>query len=1239
MSQGIPSARARCADLALATYLAPILEGRRVAVVGPASGEVARRARVLGAQTVVSFGGVGEDIAVRALTPGAIASFHGRLDVILVPDAGAVPSLVAVLDEARRALGSEGVVVVGSEPDDAPVPMEHGGKRSVGYHDLHDLCEARFANVRMLGRGPFLGYTVATLDEDGDGVALDTRLIDGDPPRPEAFVAVASDSLVALDPLAVVQVPGELITQIRAGATKALEDALAQREQKLKEVEAASAERGVRIQRYEHGIKELEEENRKARDKTVRMSKELEDERKLRQRVELEAQMNRRAPELPKANESEAELKKLREAAAQVERALAEARKQADENARALAEARKQADESARALEALRKERDAAHDEAGELKGRVTTSETRIHDLERELDETQAIEADLRAQLDEALERVEVIDRGPEVEVLRQRLSALEAALTDHHGDAEYVRLETELAARADENLRFVAENQRLEQALRELALTIEHTQKRPAAEEVEDLRARLSTMASVHAALADKAEEVVKENAILRERVAQAEAQALTHAGEVQQARWRVGELEAEVARLGVQADKPTAVQVDARGDIDAVRAELDAARENLRQAQSSVEEGARASEQRAAEAARLIEEQRVALHEARNEVSRLYTLNVGLEARVVHRQVELEGLRAGFNRRVRELEHEVEQLVRALEVAGTQVAFEAKATRDTRDRELDALRAEHQGALFRLREAEGALDEIRAARPAETTASPEPDAPEVTTVATIVGVPEEVHRALEAERDDLLARLQRAETALAERASEPALAMPDDLHDDGEGLAVTAEVGGARFEQLMQDLSATAERLAQTEERIAQLEQERDEARLAVDHERSRNAAAVSEEVRSLNERIASLKMEADTMCEALERSVVDRTERENLVVKLRAEVDAIRMLLDKAQAERAERDERVEASASEHTAALAALEQARADRDERDARIAALQSELSALHASAEGAAAERARREAQAAALQEELADLRAKVEGASADLAARQQETAALAGQLAAAQGELASARDRVRAQEADFAELRTSLDQLAAERADTARAQEAHAAEVSELRERVTRAIEERAELERALGVMRGELEGLQGELDAARAQAANPSEADGLRAALGSAQAALVRTQSERDEADRRFATAQAEADAARDRLEKSLAERGQREQQTATLIEQLNERDARLALIERRRAEELASLQKSLTMETQVNRTLRNSLESVRAGLSSILVDGRGAMVAHDLMTLLKRIEENNT
>ena len=155
------STHSRLADLALAAYLAPLFAGRRVGVVGTRSGEVALRARALGAASVVCFGGVGEDLAVRALVPGAIAGFQGRLDVLVVPDANAVPSLVAVLDEARRALGSEGVVVVASEPPEGPPALEPStGAAALAYHDLHELCARRFAQVQMLGRGPFARATM-----------------------------------------------------------------------------------------------------------------------------------------------------------------------------------------------------------------------------------------------------------------------------------------------------------------------------------------------------------------------------------------------------------------------------------------------------------------------------------------------------------------------------------------------------------------------------------------------------------------------------------------------------------------------------------------------------------------------------------------------------------------------------------------------------------------------------------------------------------------------------------------------------------------------------------------------------------------------------------------------------------------------------------------------------------------------------------------------------------------------
>ena len=72
------------------------------------------------------------------------------------------------------------------------------------------------------------------------------------------------------------------------------------------------------------------------------------------------------------------------------------------------------------------------------------------------------------------------------------------------------------------------------------------------------------------------------------------------------------------------------------------------------------------------------------------------------------------------------------------------------------------------------------------------------------------------------------------------------------------------------------------------------------------------------------------------------------------------------------------------------------------------------------------------------------------------------------------------------------------------------------------------------------------------------------------------------------------------------------------------------------MERRRLRLSALERRREEELMGAQRLIMMEAQANRSLRTSLEDVRAGLSSILVDGRGAMVAHVLMTLLRRIED---
>lgn len=702
--------RPRLADLALVTYLAPILQGRRVAVAGSTSGEVALRLRALGAHTVICFGGVGEDLAVRALTPGAIAAFHGRIDVLVIPDATAVPSLVALLDEARRALGSEGVVVVGAEAPQSPRPMESTGRDgTTAYHDLYDLCAARFANVRMFGRGPFVGYTLAAFDDASDRVALDTRLIDGDPARPESFIAIASDSAVELEPVALVQVPDTLIESLRDAGGKELREKLSDREQKLKEVEAASAERWVKIQRFEHGLKELEEENRKAREKVVRATKELEDERKLRQRVELDAQMSRRAPELPKTPDlapelqrARKELAELREAAAREQAArdaeLARLRAALEQEAagRAAAQlAHASKAEAAAGLEAslraIAEERDALREAERAERAALEAERARIVELERELDETQATEAELQSLLDAAQSATPAaapVDDG-ELRSLRDERDAAKASLAALR--AAHDGLKTDLAAQIAEREASKAELAAARATQHKLQGDLAQALARPttddSAHEVAALEARLADRATELlrvTALRDDALTAVRELTMsarrpvttpqdeartaleselrgLRERVSLLEAEAIAFAGQSQQATWKVDELESALAF--------------ARSQLAARPAPVEAA------------------------------------PEAPAELTSLRAENRALEAKLVQAGMEIDGFRAGYQRRILELEHEIDRLLRALEVSGSQTAAESDVLLASLRRQAEEAAAELQGVRYRLSEAESAL------------------------------------------------------------------------------------------------------------------------------------------------------------------------------------------------------------------------------------------------------------------------------------------------------------------------------------------------------------------------------------------------------------------------------------------------------------------------------------------------------------------------------------------------
>src|SRR5262249_53419795 len=216
----------------------------------------------------------------------------------------------------------------------------------------YDLVSLQFASVRMIGQVPFAGVALAELGESDEepGVSVDTQLVT-EPEPPEAFIALASQQDVRLDAYAIVQLPRALArheaaeedeahaptepaeqaalaaailradllaTQLeeqralalalsvdseRAKRVDELEEALRERISKLKEAETRAGDHYVRAERLTHDLRKLEEELQRQRDRATRLTKELEEEKRLRTRAEVDLGMIRKNPELPQARE------------------------------------------------------------------------------------------------------------------------------------------------------------------------------------------------------------------------------------------------------------------------------------------------------------------------------------------------------------------------------------------------------------------------------------------------------------------------------------------------------------------------------------------------------------------------------------------------------------------------------------------------------------------------------------------------------------------------------------------------------------------------------------------------------------------------------------------------------------------------------------------------------------------------------------------------------------------------
>ncbi|HLK40481.1 MAG TPA: hypothetical protein VKU41_27200, partial [Polyangiaceae bacterium] len=201
-------------EQAIGVYAEPLVSDARVAVFGDASSGLAGLLVELGARSVTVFdpdetrSGAEERRAPPGVSvapyPCDLRDLHG-VDLAILPDLGLFDEPEEVVRVARRILGAEGVALIGAADREA---AGETSSRSFDYYELFDLIASEFQAVRMVARLPFRGVALVELGEQDESpaVSVDTQLAEGTR-RPEAFVALAGQQDVRLEPYAIIELP------------------------------------------------------------------------------------------------------------------------------------------------------------------------------------------------------------------------------------------------------------------------------------------------------------------------------------------------------------------------------------------------------------------------------------------------------------------------------------------------------------------------------------------------------------------------------------------------------------------------------------------------------------------------------------------------------------------------------------------------------------------------------------------------------------------------------------------------------------------------------------------------------------------------------------------------------------------------------------------------------------------------------------------------------------------------
>ncbi len=466
--------------LPLYTYLEPLLTARRVLELGTGTGAGAALLVAQGAVAVVSVD-TDEQAVEHARARHAAPNLTFRraasllemvpgapFDVVVVPEAEVLLRRPETIPSLARLLAPGGrLVLVGSSAD-----RGGGTVGGVGYYELSDALVPHFPAVQMFGVTPFAAFGVVEFDVDGDGLRVDSRLVEGGVEPPGAYVAVAGSERAGDLGYALVQVPFAPI------------------EAKLSEGPAAEAralldERGAseRLAAAERRIDEVERRSRARVDEADGRAAEL------RRKLEDAAVQSESAMRIARAQGEEIEelRGRLRRAAddraaldaevAKLRRALAEA----DESVMSLT--RRTAEEmsavAARLAASLRAPepdvRSAPREDVQRLRQEISEAEARASAAEQRLEEVAAVGRERQAALDDVLERLRHAEESTARE--RREVERLRGQVREATGQARVLDERESTIARRDERIaKLEGEKQELTWRLAELEEKLRQT-------------------------------------------------------------------------------------------------------------------------------------------------------------------------------------------------------------------------------------------------------------------------------------------------------------------------------------------------------------------------------------------------------------------------------------------------------------------------------------------------------------------------------------------------------------------------------------------------------------------------------------------------------------------------------------------------------------------------------------------------------------------------------------------